>query len=49
MLYVGRNDDVSTKVRLEARAATCSKGTNGDHSTTAWPIVVDAPTTGPAR
>ena len=24
-------------MRLAARAATCSKGTKGDHSTTAWP------------
>src|SRR5256885_480207 len=37
MLYVGRNADVSLKARLDASEATCSNGTNGDHSTTAYP------------
>ena len=37
MLYVGRNAERRWNVRLAARAATCSKGTNGLHSTTAWP------------
>ncbi len=27
------------KLRLDARPATSPKGTNGDHSTTAWPCV----------
>ena len=35
MLYVGRNEERRAYVRFEASAATWSKGTNGDHSTTA--------------
>ena len=35
MLYVGRKADISWYERLDARAATWSKGTNGLHSTTA--------------
>jgi hypothetical protein len=34
---VGRNDDEMPNVRVETRLATCSKVTNGDHSTTAKP------------
>ena len=37
MLYVGRNAERRWNVRLDASAATCSNGTNGLHSTTAWP------------
>ena len=48
MLYVGRNAEVRRNVRLTASAATWSNGTNGDHSTMAWPTVVDAAPPGPA-
>ena len=37
MLYVGRNAERRWNVRLVASVATCSNGTNGLHSTTAWP------------
>ena len=37
MLYVGRNAELRWNVRLPASEATWSNGTNGLHSTTAWP------------
>ena len=37
MLYVGRNAERRWNARLDASSATCSNGTNGLHSTTAWP------------
>ena len=35
---MGRNADDSSKVRLAASPATWPNETNGDHSTTAWPM-----------
>ena len=37
MLYVGRNDELSGYVRVDAKPATCRGFSPGSHSTTPWP------------